>query len=171
MSTVEAPVGWDVALAALLEDAGPVDLLEVVTGRWLPRVRFGPGPGDGSWPSWNGTPCWVWTGAQNRRGYGRMQIGGRMFYAHRVGLALAGVVLPPPDELEVDHLCLHRPCVRADHLELVTHEENLRRHYDAQGACLRGHPRTDENVFRDARGRIKYCRVCKREMRSAGAWS
>lgn len=156
---------WTVALGALLEassvDVRRVDLMAVAV-RWASKVEFAAGPDD----------CWIWTGGRSdSRGYGRMRIGGRHFYAHRVALALAGIVVPPADELEPDHTCLRPPCQRPGHLEFVTHAENVRRHYRAQTTCLRGHPRTDENVYRDELGRVAYCRVCKREKRAAGEWS
>lgn len=43
----------------------------------------------------------------------------RVYYERFVG--------PVPDGLEPDHLCRVRPCIRPDHLELVTHLENCRR--------------------------------------------
>jgi hypothetical protein len=165
-------VDWTVSLGALLGEAG-VDVrrvdLAAVAVRWATKVDFaGPVPEQRTGLG----PCWIWTGARNdERGYGRMQIAGRMFYAHRVALALSGVVLPPVDELVPDHECLRPPCQRPSHLELVTGAENVRRHFRAQTTCLRGHPRTDENVYRDALGRVGYCRACKREKRAAGEWT
>jgi hypothetical protein len=32
---------------------------------------------------------------------------------------------PVPDGFELDHLCRNRGCVNPDHLEVVTHEENV----------------------------------------------
>lgn len=167
-------VGWELALLELLSesDASGVDADELVR-RWLAKVQLGPELPTDVWPSLDGEPCWLWTGATNERGYGRMR-GGRssMLYAHRVGFALAGFRLPPAHvDLELDHLCRVRSCVRASHLELVTHAENIRRHYGAQTTCLRGHPRTPENVRRDALGRITNCLVCRREKRRSGEWS
>lgn len=34
---------------------------------------------------------------------------------------------PVPSGLELDHLCRNPTCVRPDHLEAVTHAENIRR--------------------------------------------
>lgn len=168
-------VGWELALLELLAatgEASHVDADDLVR-RWLAKVQFAPaGPFD-VWPSFEGEPCWLWTGATNERGYGRMR-GGRSstLYAHRVGFALAGLRLPPAHvDLELDHLCRVRSCVRASHLELVTHAENLRRHHAAQATCLRGHPRTEENVRRDARGRIANCIPCRNEKRRSGEWT
>lgn len=37
---------------------------------------------------------------------------------------------PVPIGLELDHLCKNRPCKNTDHLEPVTHEENVRRGFE-----------------------------------------
>jgi hypothetical protein len=69
--------------------------------------------------------CWLWTGPLNTRGYGTH--GGKP--AHRsLFLRLVGPIRP---DLELDHLCRVRNCVRPDHLEPVTHAENVRRAYAA----------------------------------------
>lgn len=69
--------------------------------------------------------CWVFTGKQ-RKGYGRVSFGrGRDVTAHAYAWSeLRGIV---PEGLELDHLCRNRICVNPDHLEPVTHEENMRR--------------------------------------------
>lgn len=165
-------VDWSVALAALLEasgvDARQVDLVGVAL-RWAAKVDFA-GPVPELRPELG--PCWLWTAAHSPYGYGRLNVANNVLvYSHRLALALAGVVVPPPGELEVDHLCQRKPCVRPSHLEVVTHAENVRRHYRAQDTCLRGHPRTEENVRRDAQGRIRNCLPCRREKRAAGEWT
>lgn len=164
-------VDWTVALGALLEasdvDVRRVDLASVAL-RWAAKVDFA-GPVPEHRPELG--PCWLWTAGHNGRGYGRFSIAGRLFGSHRVALALAGLVVPDPAELVPDHLCLRPACQRATHIEFVTALENVRRHYDAQGTCLRGHPRIDANVHRDGAGRVKYCKVCRREKRAAGEWS
>jgi hypothetical protein len=73
------------------------------------------------------TPCWIWQGGRDRRGYGRLttpdrrspQLAHRFFYEQRYGSIPAG--------LEPDHLCRVSACCRPEHLELVTHRENVRR--------------------------------------------
>lgn len=67
------------------------------------------------------TPCWIWQGEQDKYGYGRIKSNGKYMPVHWV---LKGV---PPGDLEVDHLCKQRSCVRPAHLEYVTRQENLRR--------------------------------------------
>jgi hypothetical protein len=72
--------------------------------------------------------CWLWTGPLNHSGYGAN--GGKA--AHRVVyLRLVG---PIAAGMELDHLCRVRHCVRPDHLEPVTHSENVRRAHAARPA-------------------------------------
>lgn len=73
------------------------------------------------------TPCWVWKLAKTGKGYGcewdlRR---GRMVSAHI--LAYERAIGTVPEGLELDHLCRVRLCVNPDHLEPVTHAENIRR--------------------------------------------
>lgn len=81
-----------------------------------------------------GSGCWLWTGSLSPDGYGIFR--GRL--AHRLVLILVGEAAP--QNRLVDHrchgedkscpggkTCLHRRCVRPDHLEPVTSGENTRR--------------------------------------------
>ncbi len=52
-------------------------------------------------------------------------VGGRFALAHRV--AYEEHSGPIPDGMQIDHLCGNRACVRPDHLEAVSHAENVRR--------------------------------------------
>ncbi len=76
--------------------------------------------------------CWLWTGAENGRGYGTFWSEGMVVRAHRWAYGhLAG---PIPDGLDLDHLCRVKSCVNPDHLEPVTHRVNVRRGYVSRGA-------------------------------------
>lgn len=73
--------------------------------------------------------CWLWTGAINNKGYGVFATDEGNQLAHRVSYVM--FVGPIPEGLELDHVyargCRHRHCVNPDHLEAVTHAENVRR--------------------------------------------
>lgn len=109
--------------------------------------------------------CWEWTGS-TREGYGAVRFRGRNTLAHRV--SYEHLVGPIPEGLELDHLCRNRRCVNPDHLEPVTHRENLLRgpSFSAKNArkshCLRGHPFDEWNTWRDRKG-SRHCRACHRD--------
>lgn len=69
--------------------------------------------------------CWEWQWATDRRGYGRVRHGDRTRFAHQVEYEKRNGDIP--EGLELDHLCRNPPCVNPDHLEPVTHAENVRR--------------------------------------------
>ena len=73
-----------------------------------------------------------------------------------------------PDGLELDHLCRTRNCVRPDHLEPVTHRENIVRSpitpmgiNARKTECDRGHPLSGDNLKIRPCGR-RECRACAR---------
>jgi hypothetical protein len=68
--------------------------------------------------------CWIWTGADNGKGYGVIKDGDKRRYVHRVMADHYGMY---PEGLTVDHLCGTRSCVRRSHLTLCDAAENARR--------------------------------------------
>jgi hypothetical protein len=108
-------------------------------------------------------PCWVWTGAKQGSGYGTFYLNERLMGAHVAAVILSGRAVS--DGMEVDHLChpgdgscaratcRHLLCVNPDHLEPVTHRENVRRSSSLSGQnmakthCDRGHEFTPENTY------------------------
>lgn len=116
------------------------------------------------------TGCWLWNGALTTAGYGHLNIGGGRY-------AMAHVVLyedrhgPVPDGLELDHLCRVRHCVNPDHVEPVTHLENVRRGLAAStlrtGKCKYGHDHAVHG-YTSPKGR-RHCLECRRLRRLAGA--
>lgn len=119
-----------------------------------------------------GDDCWEWQGWLNH-GYGRFirqaprprhnhlpKTPRPAIDAHRVPYDL--FVGKVPEGLELDHLCRNKACVRPDHLEPVTHAENIVRGESPAAInarkthCSRGH---EFDVVRNDGGRR--CRTCK----------
>lgn len=69
--------------------------------------------------------CWHWLGCLDSKGYGQIMFHRWRQSVHRV--AYEHMVGPIPEGLTLDHLCGRKNCVRPEHLEPVTHTENIRR--------------------------------------------
>lgn len=122
--------------------------------------------------------CWLWLNHLTTAGYGQIQVGLRVYAAHR--LAYMAFIGPIPDGLVIDHLChnadplclggptcLHRRCVNPAHLEPVRQQVNATRRLGAAASnlrkthCPRGHAYTPDNIspIRDTGWRR--CRACE----------
>lgn len=119
-------------------------------------------------------PCWLWTRATDRRGYGRFGIGPaancRMFGAHRVAMALTGTI--PPDDLFGCHHCDNPPCCNPAHLFLGTCADNCadmvaKGRSGRLAICGNGHIQNTLNTYYYFwRGYwLRRCRACDRERR------
>lgn len=114
--------------------------------------------------------CWEWRNSTTK-GYGRIGIPNtqqRTWATHRV---VYDLVKGLPEGMELDHLCRNPGCCFPDHLEPVTHAENVRRGaspsavHHRQTHCVNGHEFTPENTYwyRYAAGMRRYCKACNRE--------
>lgn len=130
-------------------------------------------------------PCWLWTRATFRDGYGEFQYATRDTRgAHRVAYELS--IGPIPEGLTVDHVChngnpscdggrecIHRRCVNPDHLEAVPFRTNVMRgeSIPAKAArsdtCAKGHDLTDPANLKPPRKNGKVRRECRRCTRLA----
>ena len=72
--------------------------------------------------------CHIWTAATDPDKYGQVAVGldkGRIRRAHIISYMMATGELVP-EGMDIDHTCHMRRCVNPDHLELVTHAENMK---------------------------------------------
>lgn len=71
------------------------------------------------------TGCWEWQWSKNEKGYGKIQVDGKLCYAHRV--SHEENIGPIPDGLVIDHLCRNTSCVNPEHIEAVPQSTNAQR--------------------------------------------
>ena len=116
--------------------------------------------------------CLIWNRATNGRGYGQIQIRGRLMPAHRAAYELVNG--PIPDGLVIDHLCRTTLCIEPSHLEAVTPRENTLRgdgpsaRAAKQTHCRHGHEFSLENTYLDPKRGKRVCRRCRaNRMRAA----
>ena len=118
------------------------------------------------------TPCLIHPNKPNKKrgGYAYVQVEGKKWRAHR--LAYEQAKGPIPDGLVIDHLCNTTACVNPDHLEAVTHSENMKREVDRgrqynirKTHCKHGHEFTPENTRTYSRPNrvtpMRQCVTCK----------
>lgn len=77
-------------------------------------------------------------------------------------------VAPIPAGMEACHICDNPVCVNPDHIFIGTHADNMadmkaknRQAYAGLTTCLRGHERSEENVYMSPNG-YPTCRQCRR---------
>lgn len=112
----------------------------------------------------NRDDCWLYARDCNNHGYGRVsyavnkvrmsELVHRAMYENFVGEI--------PDGLMLDHLCETPICVNPSHLEPVTNQENMIRHYRNKTHCRNGHEYTDDNIYWIKKKTGAIHRSCKR---------
>lgn len=114
----------------------------------------------------NSQGCWLWRGAKNNLGYGCTWYMGQAYVAHRLAWKLWGNVLQ--SGLELDHLCKNRNCINPNHLEAVTHRENILRGVSPAAThakktkCPKGH-NFDRTITRKTGKTQRVCSICIKE--------
>lgn len=112
--------------------------------------------------------CWLYAGNINNKGYG--VIGSPSTRAHRA--TYQTMVGPVPEGLELDHLCRVRACINPDHLEAVTHQENMIRSpivgRPVMTHCIRGHKLEPNNVYIAVKNKVtgrvgRQCSQCQKD--------
>jgi len=111
--------------------------------------------------------CWLWVGSYRGADYGQFAMAGkRQKGAHIYSFEF--FVGEVPIGLELDHKCRVTVCVNPDHLEAVTHAENLKR--ARRSHCGKGHSLTGENLYvwiDPVTGwERRYCIACQNARRS-----
>lgn len=115
--------------------------------------------------SWDDDKCWEWLGNKNGNGYGQFKKFGQVIRLHKFSYEFfKGRV---PKGLEIDHLCRIRHCFNPNHLEAVTHQENILRGnvvgsnkgHHSKTHCPQGHEYNEKNLVKSAKWRT--CRICK----------
>lgn len=128
------------------------------------------------------TGCKIWNRARVKN-YGVIQLNGKLRRVHRVAWELFNG--PVPDGLELDHrchtdadcdlgpACPHRPCWNPDHLEPVTHRENVLRgtspsaRHAVKTHCPKEHPLSGDNLYVIPSTGGRQCRLCRDDVRRA----
>jgi len=107
--------------------------------------------------------CWLWTGATDKFGYGRVGVARKIVLTHRYSYEMHRG--PIPVGLVLDHLCRTPRCVNPDHLEPVTLRENIERSpLLPRTHCPRGHVLDESNLDPDRLRRgLRLCRICREE--------
>ena len=106
--------------------------------------------------------CWEWQGGIKMDGYGSFYWNKKQYPSHRIAYQiLRGNV---PEGLELGHLCRNRKCCNPEHLEPVTHHQNLMRGNtiiainSRKTHCPQGHPYNGDNLIIKHGSRV--CRIC-----------
>ena len=109
--------------------------------------------------------CWNWTACLSARGYGRFQLNGNTYAAHRVSFVLHGGILEK--DKEIDHKCRNKSCVNPDHLQQITHKENvligesLQAKNKRKTHCIRGHEFKDSTTYYRPDDGGRTCNICR----------
>lgn len=109
--------------------------------------------------------CLVFYTTVQPNGYGQMWNGRRPEQAHRIAYRIAYGDIPR--DTEIDHKCRNRACINPEHLQAITHKQNMHLSETVMGLnhrkthCIRGHELKGDNLRLEPDGR-RQCRACDR---------
>ena len=111
--------------------------------------------------------CIVWRGTARSNGYGVTVYMGKQTTTHRIMYQLH-TGNPVPADMEVDHTCNTRLCINPEHLQMVSHVENMKLGAQRRLTCRAGHDWNDDNTYiavvkrkQGGTREQRYCRVCR----------
>lgn len=111
--------------------------------------------------------CWEWQKCITSAGYGVAWFFGKMNYVHRISIFLFKG--EKTNGLDVDHLCNNPKCCNPEHLEAVTHRENVIRGRGFSGknmrkkTCPNGHEYSHYYINPNSGIKGRRCGICLKE--------
>lgn len=85
-----------------------------------------------------GDGCWLWNRCTDSKGYGVLNIGGKLYRSHRLAAQICGLDIPPGKF--VCHTCDVRACCNPTHLFVGEPTDNVRDMYKKRRAWQYTHP-------------------------------
>ncbi|HEX3523953.1 MAG TPA: HNH endonuclease signature motif containing protein [Stellaceae bacterium] len=105
--------------------------------------------------------CYAWLGQHNEKDYPKITFNDETGKRRMMMRVTTFLCRPVPEGMEVDHLCHNRWCVNRDHMEVVTHAENIKRHAEW---VKKNRPNCEVHgtplIYY---GRLRICRECRNE--------
>lgn len=105
--------------------------------------------------------CTLWMGSKDSGGYGTMKFDGKSHRVHRLFYEYF-TNSKIPSNMQIDHKCKNRDCVKISHLRIVTPKQNKinTSHINGRiGHCKYGHPYESDNLY--LHNGKRHCRICR----------